>query len=126
MPETFPISPARLRRKAFYSLGNAAVGVAIAFGVASLPAAAKPSASAGKAISGMCAACHGSNGIATNTSYPNLAGQNYEYLLQQLKAFKSGQRKNPMMHGMVNGLSLKQMKDIAAYYASQHIKIVSK
>lgn len=83
-----------------------------------LPALADvPSASTGKAISGMCAGCHGSKGKATNTQYPNLAGQNYQYLLEQLKNFKSGQRSNPIMHGMTSGLSKTQMKDLAAYYS---------
>jgi cytochrome c553 len=86
---------------------------------ASMPAcAAAPSASSGKNISGMCAACHGSNGMAVTTLYPNLAGQNYQYLLQQLKAFKGGQRNNSIMHSMTVDLSKQQMQDLAAYFAS--------
>ena len=115
-----------LRRKAYYLLGCTGAAVALGFGVASLPAAAKPSAATGKAISGMCAGCHGDNGIAINTAYPDLAGQNYQYLLAQLKAFKDGSRTNPIMHSMVSGLSLTQMQDISAYYASLHIKVASR
>lgn len=86
---------------------------------AAVPAfAAKPSAATGKAISGMCAACHGSNGNAIDTSYPNLAGQNYQYLLKQLKAFKDGDRNNAIMHSMTAGLSKTQMQDLAAFYSS--------
>jgi cytochrome c553 len=89
-------------------------------GAVSSPAhASSPDVASGKAISGMCAACHGSNGIATVSAYPNLAGQNYKYLLKQLKAFKSGNRHNSIMHSHAAALSTKQMRDLAAYYASQ-------
>ncbi|MGN8160566.1 c-type cytochrome [Salinisphaera sp. SWV1] len=81
-------------------------------------AVAGPSAGTGKAISGQCAACHGSNGVAVNSQYPNLAGQNYQYLVQQLQRFKSGQRNNAIMHGIASGLSKTQIQDLAAYYSS--------
>jgi len=86
--------------------------------VFSSAALASPSATTGKAISGQCAACHGSDGVAVNSQYPNLAGQHYPYLVQQLEAFKSGKRKSPIMHAMASGLSKKQIKDLADYYAS--------
>lgn len=81
-------------------------------------AMAGPSASTGKSISGQCAACHGSDGVAVNSQYPNLAGQNYQYLVQQLQSFKSGQRNNGIMHAMASGLSKTQIQDLAAYYSS--------
>jgi cytochrome c553 len=88
-------------------------------GMVSWPAhASSPSVSKGKAISGMCAACHGSKGMATVSSYPNLAGQNYKYLLNQLKAFKNDKRHNPIMHSHAAALSQKKMRDLAAYFAS--------
>jgi len=80
-----------------------------------------PNATKGKAISGLCAACHGSRGIATNSSYPNLAGQHYHYIVNQLKRFKNGQRDNSLMHGITSGLSAEQIQDLAAYYASIRI-----
>ena len=70
----------------------------VLLGLSSL-AAADPSASSGQAISGQCAACHGSNGMAVNSQYPNLAGQNYQYLVQALEHFKQGDRNNAIMHG---------------------------
>lgn len=86
--------------------------------VFSSAALASSSVTAGKAISGQCAACHGSQGVAVNSQYPNLAGQHYSYLVQQLEAFKSGKRKSSIMHSMASGLSKKQIKDLADYYAS--------
>lgn len=81
-------------------------------------AVADPSASTGKAISGQCAACHGSDGIAVNSQYPDLAGQNYKYLVTQLQRFKSGERNNAIMHGIASGLSKTQIQDLAAYFSS--------
>lgn len=85
--------------------------------IVSCVAMAGPSANTGKSISGQCAACHGSDGVAVNSQYPNLAGQNYQYLVQQLQRFKSGQRNNGVMHGMASGLSKTQIQDLAAYYS---------
>lgn len=73
---------------------------------------------AGKAKAAMCAACHGPAGISAIPTYPNLAGQKEQYLLQQLKNFKSGDRKNPIMAPMAMGLTDADMANLAAYYAS--------
>ncbi|MGD8568503.1 MAG: cytochrome c [Gammaproteobacteria bacterium] len=80
--------------------------------------ASKPSPDKGKAISGQCAACHGNLGKAVNTSYPNLAGQNYQYLVQALGKFKSGERRNSLMQSIASGLSDEQINDLAAFYAN--------
>lgn len=78
-------------------------------------------ATAGKAKSAVCAACHGANGVATIKTYPNLAGQNKEYLVAALKAYKSKQRNGGMaaiMQAQAAGLSDADMENIAAYYSS--------
>jgi len=73
---------------------------------------------AGKAKSGMCAACHGAAGISAVPMYPNLAGQKEAYLAKQLKDFKSGARKDPVMAPMTMPLSDADIANLAAYYAS--------
>lgn len=73
---------------------------------------------AGKAKSVTCAACHGAAGISAIPMYPNLAGQKAMYTVKQLKAFKSGTRKDPVMGPMASMLSDADMENIAAYYAS--------
>ena len=73
---------------------------------------------AGKARSATCAACHGANGISMIPMYPNLAGQKEQYLLKQLKDFKSKKRNDPVMTPMAMPLSTEDMENIAAYYAS--------
>ena len=74
-------------------------------------------AAAGKSKAGMCAACHGSAGISAVPMYPNLAGQKEAYLAKQLKDFKSGARKDPVMAPMASMLSETDANNIAAYYA---------
>lgn len=74
---------------------------------------------AGKAKSATCVACHGEDGNSPSNLYPKLAGQHESYLEKQLIEFKSGQRNDPIMMGMVMALSEQDMKDLAAYYASQ-------
>ena len=73
----------------------------------------------GQDKSGMCAACHGPDGNSLVAIYPKLAGQSANYLAKQLADFKSGARVDPVMVGMVAGLSSKDMDDLAAYYAVQ-------
>ncbi|MAG77379.1 MAG: cytochrome C [Colwelliaceae bacterium] len=73
---------------------------------------------AGKAKSAVCAACHGAEGISAIPMYPNLAGQKAAYIEKQLKDFKSGARKDPVMAPMAMPLSDADIANLAAYYAS--------
>ena len=78
-------------------------------------------AAAGKGKSVTCSACHGANGVATIPNYPNLAGQKEAYIVAQLQAFKSGERKgaqSAIMAPMAAGLSEQDMMDLAAYFSS--------
>ena len=53
---------------------------------------------------------------------PNLAGQNEQYLVEQLQAFVAGKRQNDMMSLVVQQLSPDDINDLAAYYAAIEIK----
>ncbi len=77
---------------------------------------------AGKGKAVMCAACHGSDGNSLVPMYPSLAGQSASYIAKQLADFKSGLRTDPVMAGMVGGLSTEDMNDLAAYFAVQTAK----
>jgi len=74
---------------------------------------------AGKENAAVCGACHGADGNATIPQNPILAGQTSRYIYLQLKDFKEGRRKDPLMSPMAANLSRKAMFDIAAYYAAQ-------
>ena len=65
-----------------------------------------------------CAACHGAEGISANDLWPNLAGQKGKYLVKQIKAFKSGERKDPSMAPMVAALTDADIENIAAHLSS--------
>ena|SRR5688572_2878197 len=74
---------------------------------------------AGKEKSQMCAACHGPDGnTPMMPEYPKLAGQQADYLEKALRDYKAGKRKNPLMMPMAQGLSKKDIQDLAAYYSS--------
>ncbi|MDY8108002.1 cytochrome c [Fulvimarina sp. 2208YS6-2-32] len=88
--------------------------------LASGPATAA-SVSAGRAAAGMCATCHGQNGIAVAPDAPNLAGMSPIYTAAQLKAFKSGARQHQQMSIIAEGLSDEEIADLAAWYAAIEI-----
>ncbi len=76
---------------------------------------------AGKTKAGMCAGCHGVAGKAMVPSYPNLAGQNNQYLVSALKAYKSKNRNGGqavIMQGQAAALSDQDIENLAAYFAS--------
>ncbi|MDX2367795.1 MAG: c-type cytochrome [Colwellia sp.] len=74
---------------------------------------------AGQEKSAMCASCHGADGNSPIAIYPKLAGQSASYIAKQLADFKSGDRVDPVMVGMVAALSEQDMNDLAAYFAVQ-------
>ena len=72
----------------------------------------------GKAKATICASCHGAQGISPSPLWPNLAGQKAPYLEKQLKAFRDGTRKDPMMGPMAKPLSDEDIANISAYFAA--------
>ncbi len=98
-------------------LASAAAGGALAADAAPADAArAQPVAST------VCAACHGADGNSIGAPNPKLAGQHPEYLFKQMRNFKSGERQNPIMNGMIAAFNEDQMRDLAAYFGSQTLK----
>jgi cytochrome c553 len=74
---------------------------------------------AGRTKSVTCAACHGPDGNSVVPEWPKLAGQHASYLTKQLKDFKSGTRKNPVMSPLVTPFGDQDIQDLSAYFASQ-------
>ena len=84
-------------------------------------------AKAQQIVTTVCAACHGVDGNSAIPVNPSLAGQHPEYTYKQLVNFKAqggkpAERVNPVMGGMVANLSEDDMKNLAAYFASQKVK----
>lgn len=67
-------------------------------------------AAAGQGLA--CQACH----LATVGDIPQLAGQRETYIVKQLKAFKAGDRKNPVMNAITSVLSDADMDNLAAFW----------
>ncbi len=89
---------------------------ALALGMSAAQAGGDPVA--GKEKAQTCHACHGEDGISKQPIYPHIGGQYADYMLHALKGYKSGERQNAIMQGMVAPLSQQDMADLAAYYAS--------
>ena len=66
---------------------------------------------------GVCAACHGKNGVGTQEKYPNLHGQKKGYLISSMKAYKDGSRKNAEMQPMAAMLNDADMEELATYFS---------
>jgi cytochrome c553 len=78
-------------------------------------------AEAGKQkASQVCAACHGPSGAQpTAPENPILAGQHYDYLVKALSDYKSGKRNNAIMKGFAAALTVQDIEDLSAWFASQ-------
>jgi cytochrome c553 len=81
-------------------------------------AALKVAVDAGKKATFFCVNCHGDEGISKAPEIPNLAGQNPAYLLEQIRKFGSGERKDQFMQGLIKVLKDEERVQIALYYAS--------
>lgn len=77
---------------------------------------------AGRVKAQVCAACHGADGNSSAGAFPSLAGQTWRYIYVQLKDYKEGRRKNPIMSPMAEALSRDDMINIANFYAAQKPK----
>jgi len=77
-------------------------------------------AKAGQTKAGTCAACHGLDGNSSDAQYPKLAGQHERYIQRMLTQFHNGGRDNAIMMGMAGSLSPQDMRDVGAYFATQH------
>lgn len=100
-----------------------AAPVAMIFAIcAAGPALAADPAAGKKVAQGTCAVCHGVDGIAKVPDAPHLAGENVEYLMRQLKAFKSGERKHEQMSIIAQGMNDEDMANVSAWYSKIKIK----
>ena len=73
-----------------------------------------------RALAATCAQCHGTDGRAVEgQALVRLAGMPQDYLLNQLMAFRSGQRPATVMHQITRGYSQEQLETVAAYFAAQ-------
>ena len=96
-------------------------GVLAAFGLASVHAQDQD---AKQTVVTVCSKCHGIDGNSIAPNNPKLAGQQREYLLAQLKAFRDKSRKDPDAHtdmwAIGERLDDKMMVKLADYFSAQN------
>ena len=83
---------------------------------------AKGDYEAGKIKAYTCTGCHGIVGY--NNTYPTyhvprIGGQNTEYLVIALQAFRAGEREHKTMNLQAEALSDQDIEDIAVYLTAQ-------
>jgi cytochrome c553 len=70
----------------------------------------------------ICIGCHGIPGYKTAFPevyhVPKIAGQQQAYIVNALKAYKSGERSHPSMRGVAASLTDEDMAALAAYYGA--------
>ena len=94
---------------------------------APLSSMAGGNAEAGAKKAETCKACHGEGGgKPIQSDYPILAGQHADYLEAALNQYKSGKRKNATMNGFAAALKAEDIRDLAAYFASQKSDLKTK
>lgn len=75
----------------------------------------------GRKVAAVCAHCHGEGGNSAKTDIPNLAGQNPAYLLEQLRQFADGRRRNMFMEGMIRAMDSDEKVGMVLFYAAQDV-----
>ena len=103
------------------------VGLALSVSFAAGPVSAQDAAAAGDAKRGSvladtCMGCHGIPGYRNaypSFRVPKLGGQHPEYVVIALQGYKSQTRPHKTMHAQAASLSDQDMRDIAAFFASE-------
>lgn len=73
-----------------------------------------------RSLAATCANCHGTAGRPVpNPAVPGLAGLPAGYMIEQMKAFKSGARSATVMHQLAKGYNDAQIEQLAAYFSAQ-------
>lgn len=97
-------------------------GLAAALSVcAGMASAADPEN--GRKLASQCSVCHGKLGLASDPEVPHLAGQSAYYVEKSLVAFQKGMREDRRMTLIAEPLTLSEIRDLAAWYASIEVTV---
>lgn len=88
--------------------------VTLTAGAADAPAVAQ----AKELASTVCVSCHGVDGVSQVENFPNLAKQKATYLAKQLRDFRDGKRKDPVMSGMAASLNDETIMALAQIFSA--------
>jgi len=79
-------------------------------------------AAAGAKLNATCIGCHGIQGYQASFpevhKVPMISGQNPQYIVAALNAYKKGERKHGTMRAVAASLSEQEIADLAAYYST--------
>lgn len=73
---------------------------------------------AGEALSAVCGRCHGARGVSHDGLVPTLAGQEPNYLVAAITAYRDHEREH---EDMITDKTDAEIEDIAAYYSVQRL-----
>ncbi len=73
----------------------------------------------GRKAAAVCANCHGEAGASNKSGVPHLAGQNPAYLLEQVRQFADGRRRDMWMEGMIRAMDADEKIGIVLFYSGQ-------
>lgn len=93
------------------------ITAAAMLGLPSLAAAGDPEA--GRYTAQTCMGCHGIPGytnVYPTYHVPKLGGQNAEYIIDAMEAYRDGDRNHELMEAQARSLSDEEIRDIAAFF----------
>lgn len=70
----------------------------------------------------LCSGCHNPDGNSVIPENPKLSGLDAEYIVRQLQDFKKGDRKSPVMSGIIPLVNEKEFAALAAFFHQQKPK----
>jgi len=78
-------------------------------------------APSGTMLADTCAGCHGTDGASTGPAIPSIAGLSETYMVDTMKAFKSGERHSTVMGRIAKGYSEEEFALMATVFARQPV-----
>lgn len=92
-------------------------------GLAGAAGAQEPGQARAPVKTGLCVTCHGALGMGATPDTPHIAAQPQIYLVAQLKAFRSGERKHAVMNVIARPLTDTEITELADWYSSVRIEV---
>ena len=106
---------------------TALLALSLLLGAASVsrvaPALAGEPPAAPAKVRPQCQNCHGEDGVAVVPGAANLSGQQKEYLVAQLRAYRSGGRQGPQMSVVAKTLTDADIETMADWYSAIKVTV---
>lgn len=77
---------------------------------------------AGEARIALCKRCHGQDGNSLKPQFPNLAGQNPAYILEQMEKYADNRRTFKVMNVLSRKFTPQDKVNLAIYFGEQRVK----